>query len=1713
LREYLYGSLLVSFYGDGYVQVPVRRDMATVPEDADLELHFRSSRTDAIMLLIAGPTDDSDYCLVTLDRGSVVVRSYLGSSETTLRVSKTPTTLRRDGDVTPVSGSATFGDLEWHFVNVTWSRGHVLLAVDRIYIDSVPIRGQHSELNVVNGYALVGIGMGTPYDATAFLYAGRDYLPYRGCMYNVHFKGYDILDIAHNPLTSSVGSSSSGVTWNQCSQEFTASYETPITFVDNSSYALFEAHFNLTPSRITIPLKSGRVATNLTTTLMTFEIRTRSSNAIVIYGGADPLSQSRHSSFHSATVVDDENSDGNNDERVPDQDSSSSSSFLLLEILNGRLALRLVGERSVLLASSIVVNDGSWHHVVLESHKLSSFVGAAATITLSVDGRTIEEPADAITLHRPLWHQFSQVFVGGVDSRSRLGLLRRRLEYLVGPAEPTSVYSLVGCIRNLVVNGIEHGVVQQFGFPGMIASRGLRVGCLWTYPCGQPDQCPANAECIEHEFDQFRCQCRVTNCSTAADKDGLLPPVTVRGPVRIRKLVVDEGGRRLITSDQIDLIVSNRFGVNKQPPTADGINESAVLFVVRTPAENGILYVRNSVASSFADVITFTLAELRQGHVMYVHDGSERPDDRIQLRLQFVGNSNATAEPMPRQEFTLPIQIVAVNDRPTLTLPVNDTLRVVADSQLPVSPEIINATDPDDQWSQLIIAVDYSMNEIGGDINAIATYGYFAMTSDSGTNRGHVRIDRFTQFDINSDRVKFIHRGPVDRVQYFRLTAFDGKTSSATRLLRVVASALELIPLKNTGIAVSRFESRIINADNLMFVVSSADGTLRQSDIDIRYEITDRPVDGEIQRQQQPQRSEQGEDEMTSPRSWNPVTSFTQRQIDRGLIRYLHFGERPELRTQPLASGQPPRADRFRFRVTVAQSATRGITARSDVEFRVEVIECRAELVRSAGLRIRGGNGGNREVRITSNELRTVGLFGSSSDDVTYHVISTPRQGDLLMETSVTSGGSSTRQKRVMAPGANFTQRDVDLGLLYFRFHRVWFDPIVDDFEFRLIGSKAAGNRCSWQSDVALFEFRFEPVPRSTVTEELRLINNGLRHVLEGDKAVITSDDLLVVKYGSEYINGTAQDFRFKVVFGPNHGRLRMYNPATGRVLRFNVTSFANEDIRNRRVVYVHDDSETERDSFRFVVTSAASGRGDDIAMDGSGPIEQLLSGTFEIDIIMRNDNPPTRIVNRVMEFIVGRGRLLTLDDLQYFDPDINYDSSDLEYAWPSRPAVPFVVLTVNRSVVVERFKQLSLSDGSLYVQDRGPRPVATGRPSTHVISVTDGLFNTSDVVQFTFADPYLQVHANRTAVEVDWNSTSTLTVDSFAVDTNLDADDADRDIRYVIVDPPRHGNIEVTGSDVSPPRFTLSDLRKDMVSYRHKGRKSTRDEFSFVVRLDNLIAAGETSIVISRYAMERPDLPYLPPSVKVESVKVDELLSVDLTAEVLEVAHPEVDPGDVIYSVTAEFRHGLLVVNGQSPTRSGESGLLTFSQSDVNGRLVQYQHRDVIAENIDVIKLNVTVGSVTSLSNVELVVTIVSGAVPLEVRNMTVVEGSSAVIDVETLRVGISSPDVVLVVVRPPVHGRIQDITKNSWAAGNLKPFAPSVKQFSLDRLRAGVISYVHNGSDHPQDSFVVFAKRSGRAESSSRIRTVTITVAPVNDQPPRVTTNVKMNVWNGIF
>ena len=512
----------------------------------------------------------------------------------------------------------------------------------------------------------------------------------------------------------------------------------------------------------------------------------------------------------------------------------------------------------------------------------------------------------------------------------------------------------------------------------------------------------------------------------------------------------------------------------------------------------------------------------------------------------------------------------------------------------------------------------------------------------------------------------------------------DGKDVGESRVLRIMASPLRVAKVANTGLVVPRGGARLFTPANLTFVTNAAS----YQSIDVNYLVLEPPFDGEIQRL------------LYTDDTWSVTSDFTQSHVTAGRLRYVHYN----------ASGV--RGDYFRFRVSAL-----GVDAASEEhEFHIRVVRQRVEVIRSAGLRI----GGSRDsATITSDALKaTSTLPYHGPADVSFRLVSVPRVGNLMR-----SDESQGRQRRRLVIGSTFTQADIANNRILYRLTKLPEATMRDDFRFRVSAPGAE------ESTTKTFEILYEPDGG-----DLWVVNNGLMDVYEGGSKIISPDDLWIERRGVTSVE-------FAVVEEPRHGVIQLINHAggtsTGTVVRGNVTTFTSADLHRRRIRYQHDDSESQEDHFQFSATlhePTSRPENDDDE-------ENTVEGIFVIKIVLRNDNPPQRAVYAPLHVVNGGGRVLDVDDIAYTDPDVDFDSAQLEYEWEDVTNGQ-LVLADNRAVPVYLFSQRELADGVVYFQHR-----AGSGDANMTILVSDGAHTVTGVLQILASEPFIRAGNGTTLI------------------------------------------------------------------------------------------------------------------------------------------------------------------------------------------------------------------------------------------------------------------------------------------------------------------------------------------------------------------------------
>lgn len=180
--------------------------------------------------------------------------------------------------------------------------------------------------------------------------------------------------------------------------------------------------------------------------------------------------------------------------------------------------------------------------------------------------------------------------------------------------------------------------------------------------------------------------------------------------------------------------------------TTDPDNTSAQLNYTASNISGGQFEL---VASPGAAITTFTQAQINSGAVQFVHNGGEAaPSYALTMSDGSLSNGPSTVSVGT---------FGGVNDAPTIT---TNSLSINEGATVVLSNANINATDPDSTPAQLT----YTASSISG--------GQFELVTAPG-----IAVTTFTQAQINSSAVRFVHNGGESAPSY-QLTISDGSLTN-----------------------------------------------------------------------------------------------------------------------------------------------------------------------------------------------------------------------------------------------------------------------------------------------------------------------------------------------------------------------------------------------------------------------------------------------------------------------------------------------------------------------------------------------------------------------------------------------------------------------------------------------------------------------------------------------------------------------------------------------------------------------------------------------------------------------------------------------------------------------------------------------------------------------------------------------------------------------
>lgn len=558
--------------------------------------------------------------------------------------------------------------------------------------------------------------------------------------------------------------------------------------------------------------------------------------------------------------------------------------------------------------------------------------------------------------------------------------------------------------------------------------------------------------------------------------------------------------------------------------------------------------------------------------------------------------------------------------------------------------------------------------------------------------------------------------------------------------------------------------------------------------------------------------------------SWISVESFSSNQLQLGQIRYLH------------SSTEFPQFDEFKF------TAVLGPTKSSVYDFRITFTKLRIGIQRHQNKVINGTQDSVIENDFLFHQTTPIPTF---SRTIIYTLLTVPRFGILY----VAGYDGSARA------GDSFTQYDIDERRIRYKTFRTSYSTFVDDLEFIVTVPEC--------EDV-IGSIKLIYNPDDQLVKTLSYQRKERLNVNEGEKTAISRIHFDVLLNQFNFLT-------FNLTHPPRFGDLCLVRDN----FRQMTETFHLENLYLGDVFYCHDDSESTEDSMRILILS-----------DSYTDFQYVSE--IAIDVFLQNDNPPTRLHDRKFPIVRGDSKLITSNDLRYYDPDIDSRPTDIIYK---------NIQSSNGEVMIGgitaiTFSQQDLDETRVYFNHTGSDYGLVN------FIVSDGLFEVPGTLEIEASNPFLNI-STVNASTVQEGFWVPITIKDLVIETNLNV--KPEQIEYKVIGEPQHGvlkyyrkklNLTYSGKGnnnmTTVREFTHADIEKEKIAYMNT-HVASMDSFKYRVTAKGVSSEGEMQIRIY------PTVYWEPLQIKRnKTLYVEESTSVTITREVLEIGHPNISPGKI---------------------------------------------------------------------------------------------------------------------------------------------------------------------------------------------------------------------------
>ncbi|NXE07347.1 CSPG4 protein, partial [Lophotis ruficrista] len=604
--------------------------------------------------------------------------------------------------------------------------------------------------------------------------------------------------------------------------------------------------------------------------------------------------------------------------------------FFYLEISNGRLrGFVEKGNGIIVLHNNVFISDEQQHYVkvYMDIHKFEILIDYYAS---STSNRGINNYLDLQ----------GNLFIGGMNEKALQRLREHHLAFI--SVWTMTNNSFVGCLEDLRIN------LQRRSLQDAVITKGITTGCgkqehYWDYdevyeqdeaPTSPPPDVWSGAPGLVVE----PCQ-----------PDNSFPPAfaNISRLLHISPLIVSEGGTAYLewkhAQPTVDLSLAN-------------IRQSQILFSITNDPRHGQLELDIPGSRSRRK---FTLLDILNRKVRYVHDGSEGPMDQLMLEVTVTAQQGVPECLRQGQIYLLPIMINPINDGPQVIFPHGNHMTILKHTRKHLTTDILQVLDDDTSCDDL----EFQLH--GGQQ---MEEGYVEYDFHPG-----VPIEEFSCRDLEAGNIVYVHQDGTNL--QLTLQVSDGTVPSPIATLQILAIDPDIRLHNNTGLYISQGGAARITTGNL-----SVETNAVKQQVAILYVLTEPLKYGEVQKQG----SMGGE--------WKKVESFHQQDLEQERIQY--FSTDPEHRLEDVV-------EKLRFDVQVGQKVLQNNT------FLIRIKRATIKMRTMVPLQMKN----KRHRNITNKELEAM-LEDPNSAPIPFHylIIQAPKKGNLeLLGNRLTEGFGFTQ--------------------------------------------------------------------------------------------------------------------------------------------------------------------------------------------------------------------------------------------------------------------------------------------------------------------------------------------------------------------------------------------------------------------------------------------------------------------------------------------------------------------------------------------------------------------------------------------------------------------------------------------------------------------------------------------------------------------------------